>query len=163
VAEVRRRDELRARQEARTAEQAGEIADVLSKTVLRFEVRAGPTGVLFGSVTAADVADEIWRVRKVRIDRRKIRLDESIKRVGRYELPIEVFEDVDVVVKTLVVPEGGELPPEEEPEPEAPAPGEALAAEIEPTAPEAEEQVPEDAFDRAVDEALESERETGTE
>ena len=173
VAEVRRRDELRARQEARTAEQAREIAEVLGKTVLRFEVRAGPTGVLFGSVTAADVADEIWRVRKVRVDRRKIRLEEAIKRVGRYELPIEVFEDVDVVVKTLVVPEGGELPPEEELEqppaeaeaaPEAdavPAPGEALAAEVEPTAAEAEEQVPEDAFDRTVDEALESERETG--
>ena len=173
VAEVRRRDELRARQEARTAEQAREIAEVLGKTVLRFEVRAGPTGVLFGSVTAADVADEIWRVRKVRVDRRKIRLEEAIKRVGRYELPIEVFEEVDVVVKTLVVPEGGELPPEEELEqppaeaeaaPEAdavPAPGEALAAEVEPTAAEAEEQVPEDAFDRTVDDALESERETG--
>jgi large subunit ribosomal protein L9 len=113
VQELRRVEAQRATQEARTAEQANEIADVLSKTVLRFEVKAGPTGSLFGSVTSTDVADEIWRTRKVRVDRRKIGLD-PIKRIGRYAIPIEVFQDVEVEVKTLVVPEGGELPPEEE-------------------------------------------------
>ena len=116
VAELRRRDEQRARHEARTHEQAQEIAGVLTTTVLRFDVKAGPTGALFGSVTPTDIADEIWRTRKVRVDRRKIDLPEPIKRIGRYEVPIHVFEGVDVGVKTLVVPEGGELPPEEEPE-----------------------------------------------
>jgi large subunit ribosomal protein L9 len=113
VAELRRREERRTRQEARTADQAESIADTLRKTVLRFEVKAGPTGALFGSVTPTDVADEIWRARKIRIDRRKVGID-TIKRIGRYEIPIEVFQDVSVEVKTLVVPEGGELPPEEE-------------------------------------------------
>ena len=113
VTELRRIEAQRATQEARTSEQANEIAKVLSTTVLRFEVKAGPTGSLFGSVTSSDVADEIWRTRKVRIDRRKIVLD-PIKRIGRYAVPIEVFQDVQVDVKTLVVPEGGELPPEEE-------------------------------------------------
>jgi large subunit ribosomal protein L9 len=113
VAELRRVDAQRAKHEARTAEQASEIAEVLGKTVLRFEVKAGPTGSLFGSVTPSDVADEIWRARKIRVDRRKIAID-PIKRIGRYSIPIEVFTDVDVEVKTLVVPEGGELPPEEE-------------------------------------------------
>ena len=114
VAELRKRDELRGRQEARNAEQAQDIASVLGKTVLRFEVKAGPTGALFGSVTPTDIADEIWRARKIRVDRRKIDVDEPIKRIGRYEIPIAVFEDVTVEVKTLVVPEGGELPPEDE-------------------------------------------------
>jgi large subunit ribosomal protein L9 len=82
--------------------------------VLRFEVNAGPRGTLFGSVTATDVADEIWRTRKIRVDRRKIDLGDPIKRIGRYEVPIALFEDVRVEVKTLVVPIGGELPPEEE-------------------------------------------------
>jgi large subunit ribosomal protein L9 len=113
VAELRRVDAQRAKHEARSAEQASEIAEVLGKTVLRFEVKAGPTGSLFGSVTPSDVADEIWRARKIRVDRRKISID-PIKRIGRYSIPIEVFSDVDVEVKTLVVPEGGELPPEEE-------------------------------------------------
>lgn len=113
VAELHRVDAERARHEARTAEQAHEIAELLSKTVLRFEVKAGPTGSLFGSVTPSDVADEIWRARKVRVDRRKIAID-PLKRIGRYSVPIELFQDVQVEVKTLVVPEGGELPPEEE-------------------------------------------------
>ena len=113
VAELRRVDAQRAKHEARTSEQAQEIAEVLGSTVLRFEVKAGPTGSLFGSVTPSDIADEIWRTRKVRVDRRKISID-PIKRIGRYSIPIEVFSDVRVEVKTLVVPEGGELPPEEE-------------------------------------------------
>ena len=113
VAEVRRIEAERARHEARSAEQAQEIADVLGKTVLRFDVKAGPTGALFGSVTPTDIADEIWRARKIRVDRRKIEVD-SLKRIGRFSVPVHVFEDVTVEVKTLVVPEGGELPPEEE-------------------------------------------------
>ena len=81
--------------------------------MLRFEVKAGPTGSLFGSVTTTQIADELWRTRKVRVDRRKIDID-SIKRIGRYEVPIELFQDVRVEVKTLVVPEGGELPSDDE-------------------------------------------------
>ena len=113
VAELRRIEAGRARHEARTAEHAEEIASTLTKTVLRFEVKAGPTGALFGSVTPTDVAEELWRTRKIRIDRRKIELD-VIKRIGRYSIPVHVFEGVTAEVKTLVVPEGGELPPEEE-------------------------------------------------
>src|SRR5690349_8323797 len=60
VAELRKREQQRARHEARTADQAHEIAAVLAKTVLRFEVKAGPTGSLFGSVTPTNIADELW-------------------------------------------------------------------------------------------------------
>jgi large subunit ribosomal protein L9 len=113
VQELERVEAQRALHEARNAEQAQEIADVLGKTVLRFEVKSGPTGSLFGSVTPSDIADEIWRTRKIRVDRRKIGSD-PIKRIGRFTIPIAVFEDVEIEVKTLVVPEGGDLPPEEE-------------------------------------------------
>jgi large subunit ribosomal protein L9 len=113
VAELHKRDAERARHEAKSVEQAQAIAETLRKTVLRFDVKAGPTGSLFGSVTPTDIADEIWRTRKVRIDRRKIDLD-NVKRIGRYQVPIDVFHDVRVEVQTLVVPEGGELPSEEE-------------------------------------------------
>src|SRR6266540_3393477 len=114
VDELQKRAEQRARQEAGTFEQARELAGVLERAELRFEVKAGPTGSLFGSVTPTDIADEIWRVVKVRVDRRKIGLGEPIKKIGRYEVPVELFTDVTVDVRTLVVPEGGELPPEEE-------------------------------------------------
>jgi large subunit ribosomal protein L9 len=113
VAELQKRDTVRARHEAKTAEQAQEIAAALSGTVLRFEVKAGPTGSLFGSVTPTDIADEIWSTKKIRVDRRKIETD-PLKRIGRYDVPIGLFEDVRVEVKTEVIPEGGELPSDEE-------------------------------------------------
>jgi large subunit ribosomal protein L9 len=116
VAELQKRTDLRARQEASTFEQARELGAKLEATELRFDVKAGPTGSLFGSVTATDLADEIWRVAKIRVDRRRIDLGEPIKKVGRYAVPVELFTDVTVEVPTLVVPEGGELPPEEESE-----------------------------------------------
>ncbi len=113
VAELQKRDARHARHEAKTADQAREIAEALSSTVLRFEVKAGPTGSLFGSVTPTNIADELWSSKKIRVDRRKIETD-PIKRIGRYEVPIGLFEDVRVEVKTEVIPEGGELPSDEE-------------------------------------------------
>jgi large subunit ribosomal protein L9 len=166
VAELQKVDAERAKHEARTAEQAQEMADVLGKTVLRFEVKSGPTGSLFGSVTPSDVADELWRARKVRVDRRKIATD-PIKRIGRYSVPIELFQDVQVEVKMLVVPEGGELPPEEELAALEAAEAEAAAAAAEEAEVEhleaetaiadvvAEEDVPEEDSDEDVEEDAE--------
>ncbi len=133
VAEVKRIDAERARHEARSAEQAAEVAATLGKTVLRFDVKAGPTGSLFGSVTSTDIADEIWRTRKIRIDRRKIDVD-TIKRIGRYAIAVDVFEGVTAELKLLVVPEGGELPPEEELAAMEAAEAEAAAAAAAPEA-----------------------------
>src|SRR6184192_1042618 len=72
VAELQKRESQRARHEAKTADEAKAIAAALAKTELRFDVKAGPTGSLFGSVTPTDIADELWAKHKVRVDRRKI-------------------------------------------------------------------------------------------
>ncbi len=114
VAELRKHEEKRAKHEAQTFEQAQEIAARLEGTELRFDVQAGETGTLFGSVTATDITEAAWRELKVRIDRRKLELPESIKRIGRYQIPVELFADVAATLRVAVVPEGGELPPQEE-------------------------------------------------
>ena len=113
VAELEKRDAQRARHEAKTADEAQALAKKLGAAELRFDVKAGPTGSLFGSVTPTDIADALWNEHKVRVDRRKIGV-ETIKRIGRYQVPIDLFQDVRVEVSTLVVPEGGELPSDEE-------------------------------------------------
>ena len=186
VAELEKVNAHRALHEAQTFEQAQEISQRLGQTELRFDVKAGDAGVLFGSVTATDVADTLWEKHKIRVDRKKIELADPIKRIGRYEIPIELFADVVVPVRTLVIPEGGELPPEVEEEPPAPEEveeeaalvegdavvedvgeisdeelEEAIAAAEQPETPApveepvaGEEDVPEDAFDRAVDAAI---------
>jgi large subunit ribosomal protein L9 len=181
VAELRKVEDRRARQEAKTFEDAQTIGERLSKIELRFDVKAGPTGSLFGSVTPTDIADALWNEHKVRVDRRRIGTD-TIKRIGRYQVPIELFQDVTAEVRTLVVPEGGELPPEEELEAmeaaeqaaaeaeagtEAPKeeldldaldaaaaaqdPEVSSETEIEPAPEDVAQELPEDDFDRAVD------------
>jgi large subunit ribosomal protein L9 len=114
VAELERREARRSRHEASTNDQAVEVKRLIEELELRFDVSAGPTGTLFGSVTATNVADELWARKKIRVDRRKIDLHDPIKRIGRYTIPVEVFTGVIAELRTLVVPEGGELPPEEE-------------------------------------------------
>jgi large subunit ribosomal protein L9 len=153
VAEVEKVAAQRARHEAQTFEQAQEISQRVGQLELRFDVKAGETGVLFGSVTPTDISDTLWEKHKVRVDRRKIELAEPIKRIGRYDIPVELFQDVTVQVRTLVVPEGGELPPEEE----LLAPEEVEAAAAEPAVEsEAEEAVAEEGrySDEVLDEAI---------
>jgi large subunit ribosomal protein L9 len=159
VAELSKRETQRARHEAQTFDDAQKIADALGKAELRFDVNAGPQGTLFGSVTATDLADEIWETLKIRVDRRKIDLPDPIKRIGRYSVPIEVFTDVTAEVRTLVVPEGGELPPEEELEAMEVAEQAAQEAELEAAA--AQEAAVEAEVERfeAEEEAVQSEEE----
>ena len=107
VAELEKVATQRARHEAQSFEQAQEIAQRLGQAELRFDVKAGERGVLFGSVTQTDLADAIWDKLKVRVDRRKIELADSIKRIGRYQVPIELFPEVTIETRVLVVPEGG--------------------------------------------------------
>ena len=134
VAELQKRETQRARHDAKTADEAQALAKQLGGAELRFEVKSGPTGALFGSVTPTDIVDQLWESEKVRVDRRKVRID-NIKRIGCYQVPIDLFQDVTVEVRTLVIPEGGELPSDEElaameaaesPTPAAPAEAEGV-------------------------------------
>lgn len=132
--ELRKREELRARQEATTHDDAREIASRLEQAVLRFDVKAGPTGTLFGSVTATDVADRLWGDHRIRVDRRKIELGDPVKRVGRFEVPVELFTDVSATLQLEVVPEGGDIAQMEAMQAVADAEEAAAAAEAAATA-----------------------------
>jgi len=113
VKELEKRDAQRARHDAQSVDEARAIATRLEALELRFDVNAGPTGALFGSVTATNVADRLWEQEKIRVDRRKLDM-ETIKRIGRYRVGFEVFTDVVASLRVTVAPEGQELPPEEE-------------------------------------------------
>jgi large subunit ribosomal protein L9 len=114
VAELRKHEQKRARQEAQSFEQAQELVQRLEAQEIRFDAAAGETGTLFGSVTATDIAERVWETQKIRLDRRKLELADSIKRIGRYPVPVELFADVTATLRVAVHPEGGELPPQEE-------------------------------------------------
>ncbi len=111
--ELERREAQRARHEAKTVDEARAIAARVEKLELRFDVTAGPTGALFGSVTATNIAEALWEAEKLRVDRRKLQMA-TIKRIGRYTVPFEVFPEVVAELRLVVAPEGEELPPDEE-------------------------------------------------
>jgi large subunit ribosomal protein L9 len=90
----------RARQEAE--ERAGETAALLSKTVLTISQRAGEDGKLFGSVTTKDIAEAIADARGMKVDRKRIRLEQPIHEIGTYMVEIEVGGGTTASVKTIV-------------------------------------------------------------
>ncbi len=83
-------------------ERAGETAALLSKTVLTITHRAGEDGRLFGSVTAKEIAEAIQEARGIRVDRKRIRLEDGIREVGTYMVDVEVPGGAVASVKTIV-------------------------------------------------------------
>jgi large subunit ribosomal protein L9 len=85
------------------AERAQENAALLGRTVLTITQQAGDDGRLFGSVTTQDIADAIRDARGIKVDRRKIHLDDPIRHTGTYMVVVEVTDEVTATVKTMVV------------------------------------------------------------
>ena len=86
----------------REREAAEAVASQLSGRTVTVLARAGEGGKLFGSVTAADIADAVQRDLGVEIDRRKLGLDEPLKELGTTELPVKLHADVVAVVTVEV-------------------------------------------------------------
>lgn len=103
IKQAQRRQEDAERQAREAIERAQESASLLGRTVLTITQQAGDDGRLFGSVTAQDIADAIREARGLRVDRRKIHLDEPIKNIGTYMVVVEIADDVTATVKTMVV------------------------------------------------------------
>ena len=101
VAQKRQEDAERALREAQ--ERSQENAAVLGRTVLTIAQQAGDDGRLFGSVTNQDIADAIRDARGIKVDRRKIHLDEPIRNIGTYMVVVEIADEVTAAVKTMVV------------------------------------------------------------
>lgn len=105
IVEFQRREAERKAREARLAAAVAEHTETLNKTVLSLTAKAGEGDRLFGSVTAADIADAIKAARGFAIDRRKIRLEEPIKEVGTHMVEVELGEGYVATVKVIVAGE----------------------------------------------------------
>jgi len=103
--EAARRREAAERAEREQAERAEESAALLSKTVLTIHHRAGEDGKLFGSVGAKEISDAIREARDLKIDRRKVKLEQPIHETGTYMVDVEIGGGVTASVKTIVAEE----------------------------------------------------------
>lgn len=101
VEEERKKAEERAR---RDKLEAGRRAAQLTGASLAFSARAGEDGKLFGSVTNADIADRLNTEGGLdfEVDRRTIKMDEPLKALGVFEVPIRLHAEVEVVVEVRV-------------------------------------------------------------
>lgn len=100
--EAQRRREAQERSAREALERAGETAALLSKTVLTITHRAGEDGKLYGSVGAKEIADAIAEARGLRIEKKRVLLEDGIRQTGTYMVEIEVPGGATASVKTIV-------------------------------------------------------------
>jgi large subunit ribosomal protein L9 len=98
---VRRREEAE-RAEKLRSEREAEAAGLLSKTVITIHQRAGEDGKLFGSVGAKEITDALRDARDLRIDKRKVRLDQPLRELGTFMVEIELADGTVAAVKTII-------------------------------------------------------------
>lgn len=109
-AEQRMDAERRRMELARKDAQA--LAARINGVTLRFTVKVGEQDRLYGSVTSSDIAELLQSQTGVELDRRKIELDESIKRTGIYPVTVRLLADLQPVLNVVVESEDGPAPVE---------------------------------------------------
>jgi large subunit ribosomal protein L9 len=102
IAEAQRRREAAERSEREASDKAQENAALLSKTVLTITHPAGDDGRLFGQVTAQEIVDAIRQARGLKLDRRKVQLEEPIRHTGSHMVTVEVHDGVTATIKTII-------------------------------------------------------------
>jgi large subunit ribosomal protein L9 len=90
--------------EAEDRQAAQRVADRIAGLELVISRRVGETDALYGSVTSGDIAEAL-AAKGLEIDRRKLQLDEAIKRTGDFDVPVKLHRDVTTTVKVKVVAE----------------------------------------------------------
>ena len=105
IADAKRRHEAAERAIQEQAERAEENAALLRKTVLTITHQAGDDGRLFGSVTAQQIADAVRQARGLKLDKRRVQLEEPIKTTGTHMVTVEVADGVHATIKTIVTSE----------------------------------------------------------
>jgi large subunit ribosomal protein L9 len=92
-------------EEQKVASAMGDRLSAIESLDIRRKV--GETEALYGSVTTADIAEAL-HAKGFDIDRRKVQLQEPIKKLGEYEVPIKLHREVIAKVKVHVIAEGGD-------------------------------------------------------
>ena len=100
--EAKRRMEAAEKAEAVRAARESEAAGLLSKTVLTIHQRAGEDGKLFGSVGAKEIVDALREARDLRIEKKRVRLEQPLREVGTFMVEIELADGTVATVKTII-------------------------------------------------------------
>ena len=100
---LKAKNESKAYQKGQEKEAAQKIAEKLSKILLKIKVKAGENGKIFGGVSAKEIADSLEKEYSIKVDKKKIDLDETIKTLGVRTVEIKLFEGVIGKLKIDVI------------------------------------------------------------
>ncbi len=92
------------RKEAKQQSEAQDLAKLLHGVSVTITQKAGENDQLFGSVTSKDVADAL-AAKNFTIDRRKVQLEEPIKQLGEFKVPVRLHKDVTAEITVVVAKE----------------------------------------------------------
>lgn len=101
IKDLKMQDEARSRKTAKAIKAAENVAAKLAGKEISIKVKAGEAGRLFGSVTSADIAEEL-AMQGIKVDKKKIELDEYIKSLGEYTVQIKLHPEVAASVHVVV-------------------------------------------------------------
>ena len=89
--------------EAETKDEAEKLKEILRNIKVEIKAKSGDTGQLFGSITNKQIADELNKQYKQKVDRRKIELEEPIRSLGTTKVPVKLHPDVTGVINVSIV------------------------------------------------------------
>lgn len=103
LSKLKAKNESKAYQKEQDKEAAIKVADRLSKIMLKMPVKSGENGKIFGGVSAKEIADSLEKEYQIKVDKKKIDLDETIKTLGVRTVEIKLFEGVIGKLKIDVI------------------------------------------------------------
>jgi len=80
-----------------------ELAEKINNISLEIKVKAGEEGKLFGSVTSKDIVEALLKEHGIELDKKKLNLKESLKRLGTYIVPVNLYKDVTPQIKVNLI------------------------------------------------------------
>lgn len=92
----------KARSRVRLQEELSEVAKLIDGKELHFKARAGEKGRLHGSITSAQIAEELSNLANVEIDKKKVAIEEPLRQIGDHEVKISFSKDIEAKVKVII-------------------------------------------------------------
>ena len=80
-----------------------EFAEKINNISLEIKVKAGEEGKLFGSVTSKDIVETLLKEHGIELDKRKINLKESLKKLGVHTVPVNLYKDITPQIKVSLI------------------------------------------------------------
>ena len=105
MSKLKAKQDSNAYKKSQEKEEAQKIAQKLSKIQLKIPVKAGENGKIFGGVSAKEIADNLEKEHKIKIDKKKIDLKEAIKTLGMQNVNVKLYDGVNGTIKVNVIGE----------------------------------------------------------